>query len=276
MEYSDFQMPSPRCLFIDAHCHLADARFANSQLDQVIHRSKSQKIEGWVQGSASPLDWDLQLALQKRFGKGIITAFGLHPWWVASATERELEIELQNLENRIMDAQALGELGLDGRKNPHTLEIQKSAFISQLRIAKASGKPMILHIVGSHSDAIKELQKQAPFPKSGIVHSFSGSYEVARDYLALGFLISIGGAITKKGFKTLKSAISQLPPEKIVIETDAPDQTPCLPGISVSSLNEPANLIGIAQVIAGLANLEYEELLISSANNLERLFGVNL
>lgn len=265
--------------WIDAHCHLADSRYSTSDLDQIIQRSYAAHIYGWVQGGTCPADWDRQLDIQDRFGPGIITSFGLHPRWVAQSTEAEVKKALIRLEQDASQTQAIGELGLDLIPRFHTpecLDLQTLAFQAQLDIAKAIKKPLILHIVRAHPEVIRILKKRAPFPESGIVHSFSGNLEAVQEYLELGFLISMSGSITKRGFQKLKKAITSIPKEKIVVETDSPDQTPDFPEIQANDLNEPANLIGIAKVLADFYKTDYSEILSTSTQNIEQLFGVNI
>jgi TatD DNase family protein len=265
--------------WIDAHCHLADPRYSFTALNDIIARSKKAQISSWIQGGVSPLDWDRQQVIQNRYGSNVIMAFGLHPWWVSQCNNSSLEDGFCLLERRALQAPAIGELGLDFSTNfnsKEALDRQKVAFNFQLKLAQTLGKPLIIHAVRSHDHVISELQKKAPFKTGGIVHSFNGSLDVAKEYLALGFLISIGGSITKLGYKSLKKAVSCIPPDKIVIETDSPDQIPRLPGLPTNVLNEPANLIGIAKYLSDLCGLNYFDLLNSSTNNLKHLFRINV
>jgi len=96
----------------DAHCHLADARFQDT-IDDVLERSRQAGIVGWVQGGVCPDDWARQLELRKTHGMGVVTAFGLHPWWVAGAADEQVYQALISLESQVASAQAIGELGLD-------------------------------------------------------------------------------------------------------------------------------------------------------------------
>ena len=262
--------------WVDAHCHLADERLEN-RLDDILERSRAVGVGAWVQGGVSPDDWERQLKLKEKFGKAIVTAFGLHPWWVASNRKSEVEAALKKLEKKIPEAQALGELGLDFGPKHSSAENnlrQFWAFESQIEIAKRADKPLILHVVRAHAEALDILRDHGQYPASGIVHSFSSSYEIAKQYLDLGFYLSIGGSITREGFQNIKKAVGSFPLDRIVIETDSPDQTPKLPGIENDALNEPTNLIGIAQVLASLCGVERGALLSSSSDRLRKLFRI--
>jgi TatD DNase family protein len=259
---------------MDAHCHLADPRLAEG-LDRRLEEARHVGIAGWVQGGVDPEDWKRQRALRARLGPSIVLAFGLHPWWVAKHTEAELDRGLLLLEAELTQASALGELGLDlfpRHCPPETLPLQKKAFERQLALAKDTGKPLVLHIVKAHGPALEILKAYGPFPAGGLIHAFGGSAEVAKGYLALGFHLSLGGSVTREGFQNLKKAVGSLPLDRLLLETDAPDQTPDLPGLSREALNEPRFLLGIAEAVARLRGLEKEELLDRSTENLKRLF----
>src|SRR4051812_17646739 len=96
--------------WIDAHCHLADPRL---KLDPVLERSRTAGVTGWIQGGVGPKDWETQLELQKKLGPTFLTSFGLHPWWVIGATDADVDEALNILSQKLPQAQALGELGLD-------------------------------------------------------------------------------------------------------------------------------------------------------------------
>jgi TatD DNase family protein len=274
-------------MWIDAHCHLADLRFGGD-LDQVIDRSKKAKVDGWVQGGVCPEDWERQIQLQKTYGPRVWTAFGLHPWWVVEkslssslVSSPAISEGLRELQEKIHLAQALGELGLDySSRFRSNKEVQVEVFEKQLDIARQAGKPLIFHIVQAHGEAIEILKSWAPFSKGGIVHSFSGPFEVAKQYIDLGFLISVGGAATQRGFQTLKKTLTCLPLEKIVVETDSPDQKPLISDVGIrteeqnSLLNEPAHLVPIARAIAKIRQMDEEEILSRSTKNIERLFDL--
>ena len=114
----------------------------------------------------------------------------------------------------------------------------------------------------AHPEALDILKKLAPYPAGGLVHSFTGSQEVAKDYLELGFLISVGAAATLQGFQTFKKTVTSLPPDRLAIETDAPDQLP-----------EILDLLRVAEAVAALRGTTGREVLAVSAENIRRLFG---
>jgi TatD DNase family protein len=219
-------------------------------------------------------DWARQRDLKKRFPKEILTSFGLHPWWVAKHSREEFDQSLEKLVVSLADADGLGEIGLDyGPKVESESHVhQLYAFRRQLELLKAQPKPLVLHIVRSHLDASTLLSEFGPFAREGIVHSFSGTKENARKYLDLGLSLSISGGITRKGFESLKKAVTYIPLDRLLVETDSPDQP-----LEGQTFNEPTSLIEIARVIAEHRGKESaENVLLASATNVARIFRAHL
>jgi TatD DNase family protein len=250
--------------WIDAHCHLADKRFED--IDGVLERSRKANIIGWIQGGIDPEDWHRQGKLKERFGPHFLTAFGLHPWWVAQATESQITSGLAELQKKLPNADAAGEMGLDLMpKYAGSLATQVRVFQLQWDMAQKLAKPLIFHIVKGHTEVLKLLEKKGP--QRGIIHSFSGSPEEAKRYCAKGFLISISGVILRQGYEKVKKTVSALPPEQLVLETDSPDQ-------GLAEVNEPAFLGKVAEAAAALRKTEPEKLLDQSRENLKRVFKI--
>lgn len=264
--------PSPG--WIDAHCHLADPRLAPS-LEAVAARARAAGVTGWIQGGVGPDDWDRQLEVRRTLGPGCVPVFGLHPWWVAAADDEALDRALGALKTRLPEAKGVGELGLDLLpRHAASLGRQTRAFRAQLGLAKEAGLPLVLHVVRAHPEALAELEAQGPFPKGGLVHSFSAGPAEAARYLALGLTLSVGGSVTRDNSGRLKKTVASVAPDRLVVETDAPDQTPSLPGLERHALNEPAVLPRLADVIAAHRGVTRDALLTQSADNLKRLFSL--
>ena len=257
---------------MDAHCHLADPRFDQTRAD-VIARARVAGISFFLQGGVNQRDWERQLSLEQNFPHTLGLVFGLHPWHVAAASTREtdLDAEFPKLQSYATQALAIGEIGLDFSKKipPDSYDRQIRYFQRQLELARDLGKPVVLHIVGAHPQALTELKQIRP-ASGGLVHAFTGSHEIAREYLQLGFHLSIGAAVTRHGYETLKRAITRLPDERIVIESDAPDQPS--PSVPAGALNEPTSIFETAAAIAELRGTTPEQVLSQSAQSLKKLF----
>lgn len=263
--------------YIDAHCHLADPRLDSIRND-LLDRSRRAGVRAWIQGGVGPEDWERQKELKKQFPGEVHAVFGLHPWWIMDH-ERTEEIRqaLQCLEEQIQECCAIGEIGLDfGSRASRTesRDRQLWSFEAQLEIASRIPKPLVLHVVRAHAEALSCLKKrQRVLDRGGIVHAFSGTPGIAKSYLDLGFSISLGGTVTKKSAESLellKEMIAVIPEDRLLIESDAPDQAPAGWG---RKLNEPISILRIADTIAVIRGETPDELLRRSAENAVRIFG---
>lgn len=262
--------------WIDAHCHLSDPRLMIDLL-AVVERSFAAGVSGWVLGGVDPDDWSRQETLKKHLGAAVTLAFGVHPWRAAEWQSDEVEAALGELENRLAGATAIGELGLDASPNQggkKALPRQFPAFERQLALARRHRKPVVLHVVQAHDEALAVLEKEGELPAGGLVHSFGGSLEIATRYLALGLTLSLGAAVTRSGYRALKVAVPALPSDSFVVETDAPDQPPGDKGARKGgSGHEPSSLPLIAGAIAKLRGESAEDLLERSSARVRRIFG---
>ena len=263
--------------WIDAHCHLADPRL-KANLSEIFERAQRAGVDRFVQGGIDPADWDRQESLASARPPGqILAAFGLHPMWVAENSQDACEAALAELVRRLQPGAsgpaALGELGLDHRPRfaPETRPRQLEFFQRQLELPEGRSLPLILHVVRAHTEALQALKAvSSRRPLQGIVHSFSGSFEVARQYLDLGFFISVGGTMVGlQSFEKTAKTVIKLPPDRLVLETDSPDQPP--PSYA-GRLNEPASLWEVACAVGSLRNEAPEAVLDRSRSNLEKLF----
>jgi len=258
--------------YIDAHCHLADPRLQDI-LPETLRRAQEKHIHTFVQGGVGPEDWQRQRKLLEKYGECIVPCFGLHPWWVA---ERDLEENLQAisiLEENLNDSVGVGEIGLDfGRRfGEETYPVQETIFVKQLEIAQKVNKPIVLHLVRCHPRAITLLKLHGVPSCGGIVHAFGGSLDIAKAYIDMGLSISLGGICTRPGYKKLKRAITELPLERIVLESDSPDLAPYSWG---KRLNEPVSLLEVAQEVSVLRGCRSDELLHCASENVRRIFGL--
>lgn len=257
-------------MWIDAHCHLADPRWENS-LEDYLEDARALGISAWIQGGVGPDDWSQQKMLEARFPGQVYSCYGLHPWWVAQHTEAENDEALKILKTILSQARGFGELGLDFGKRFEDSEIQSKQihyFEKQLEWAEDFRLPLVLHIVQAHEKAIGIL-KTYPISQGGIIHSFSASINEAKRYLDLGFSLSISGVVARKGYEKLKDALKALPGDKIVLETDAPDQRP--DGVD-ETLNLPKNLLRVAKAVAMIRGESEESVLKTSTDNIKRIF----
>lgn len=175
----------------------------------------------------------------------------------------EIEVLLQN--PRVV---ALGEIGLDYYWDDVPRNKQKEVFIKQIQIAKKYNKPIVIHARDAYEDTYDILKQAA---HCGIMHCYSGSVEMAKRYIDIGFYISLAGPVTFKNAKVPKEVAIQIGIDHLMIETDCPYLTP---HPFRGKLNEPANVVYIAQEIAKLKNMEIEDVARITTFNAKRMFGI--
>lgn len=259
--------------WIDVHGHLTDPRLDDCREDW-IRTAIQSGIQGFVQGGIGPKDWLAQQDLKKKYPDQIGLCFGLHPYWVAQNSSEDCESALNQLAREIPQALLLGECGLDFRpefaKQEADFEKQMHFFEMQLELATMSGKPVVLHLVRAHQEALQIFKFMGVPAQRGFVHSFNGSWGQAQDFLKKGFLISLGGPVARQKNTKLHEVARLIPLESLLIETDTPDQ----PGDQYrGQLNPLQGLFEVARVIGEIRKISPLEILDISASNFKRLLG---
>lgn len=265
--------------FLDAHCHLNLLPTNEKFLGEL----KNQNLKGFCLGGYGPEDWDVQVDLQKRYlDLKWFKSFGLHPWWVVeNFKDNRISQALDLLEERLPDAEALGECGLDfsPRFPKESHEIQEQVCVRQIQLAVQFQKPLVLHVVRAHASMLNILSHQTLSPFPGLVHGFAGSLETGMEYMRLGFMLSIGPSILKRGFQNLKHAVSNIPLECLLVETDSTRQANIDPGKEPYRFgleDSCDDYIGLDEVAQGLSSYRQESpeaILAASTQNLIRLFN---
>lgn len=256
-------------MLIDTHCHLDAAEF-NPDRDVIAESAQKAGISGIVVPAVTRNNFDDVIALSRQH-TNCAYALGIHPMYVDAAEFDDIEV----LERYVRESApvAIGEIGLDffltnPRDNPQNIQRQKDFFVAQLKIAQQYQLPVILHVRGAIDDILKELRK-VKLP-GGIAHAFNGSFQQAQQFIALGFKLGFGGAMTYDRALHIRELAKKLPLEAIVLETDAPDIPPEWMG--KTGRNSPLELPRIAQVLADLRQLKITQVLdITSANALKVL-----
>ena len=204
---------------IDSHCHL-DLEPLKSRLPQILQEAGAAGVLGFVVPGVHPDGWPGILALAAENPR-VRPAFGIHPMYAGSVTDQILDRLLKLAAQGV----AIGETGLDPAYQA-PLELQEQVFREQIRIAVTSGLPVLVHCRRVYQRVANILREERADRVGGIMHAFSGSVEMAREFIRLGFAISISGAVTwSNAVKPLRVA-AELPLEHLVLETDAPDMTP--------------------------------------------------
>lgn len=269
--------------FIDAHSHLADPRF-DSPGDEfrslLLAEAKALGVSLHLQGGVGPEDWGLQKKLSEQFPE-ILPVYGLHPYWVADHSDAECSTALDTLARSLTGAIALGETGLDLR--PHIMKDSKdrqfSCFEAQLELAEFANLPVVLHLVRAFEEAQRVFEMWGVPPRGGMVHSFNGTAKEAEAYLKFGFFISVGGPAARASNHRLHQALKEIPLDRLLLETDSPDQPPDRTGEEVSlgfndELNRPASLFKVAEAVAKIHRLSPSEVLDIASQNCRKLLSL--
>ncbi|MCU1279330.1 MAG: putative deoxyribonuclease YcfH [bacterium] len=253
----------------DTHCHLQELDDA----DDAIVRARAAGVTRMLLAGVAPEAWQRDDALAARHD-GLSLSYGLHPQAVATLDDGACDQIVRALDERLSrrDARvvAVGEIGLDGvGERRGSIDRQERIFRAQLALARKHSLPVALHVLREHPRALAILRDE-PLPAGGVLHSCSASPELAREYVALGFHVSFSGSITwHNSDNKAARAAAVVPRDRLVVETDAPDQTPepQRPG-----RNEPAFLVAIVQAIAHLWGVEFAEAARVTDENAHRLF----
>lgn len=250
-------------MMIDSHCHFDDTSF-DPDRDQAWQRAEAVGVTALVLPAVSAANWPRIQATAQDY-RHAYASFGLHP--VFQAEHRPAH--LGELERWLADypAVAVGECGLDYFVEGLDSGEQESYFSAQLAIARGADLPVIIHARRAVDPVLKQLRR---FPGlRGVVHSFSGSEQQAQQLIDLGFYLSFGHPVTYSRAKRLHRLVAQLPLQRMMLETDAPDQ----PGAAHrGERNEPAYLPEVLQCVARLREESESEIAAVTARNAIELF----
>lgn len=234
---------------IDTHCHL-DLEPLYSHLSEVIPRARRAGVTLCVVPGVHPDGWEAMAALAG-LHEGIFPAYGVHPMHAGTVDDAILT----RLAGRASTGVAIGEIGLDPTYTV-ALERQERAFREQLRLAVSLGLPVLVHCRRAFQRTLRVLQEEHADQVGGIMHAFSGSPEMAREFIQLGFAISISGMVTRETAVRPLRLVRELPLESLVLETDAPDMTPQRyrgqsnqPAYMVETLRAVADIKGVPPVV---------------------------
>lgn len=250
-------------MYIDTHCHLHHRKF-NKDRKQILEQMKACGIELFVE---VPIDFASNYDMREKIPQGHF-AVGVHPSKVAVMESEESLPQLKRL-TAMQNTVAIGETGLDIRISEK--DIQEKHFRTFIELALEYDKPLILHLrgEGTYQRAIEVLREYDRTFK-GVLHCFSGDVKDAFRFMEMGFHLGIGGLVTYKENAGLKRAVKEIPPEKILLETDSPFLRPeiCLN----DKRNTPLNIPAIATEIAHIKGIGAQEMAVITTKNARELF----
>lgn len=255
-------------MLFDTHAHL-NAEQYNEDLEQVIERAKSEKVEKIVVvGFDRPtITRAMELIEEYDF---IYAAIGWHPVDAIDMTDEDLAwIKDLSQHEKVV---AIGEMGLDYYWDKSPKDVQKEVFRRQIALAKEVKLPIVIHNRDATEDVVTILKEEGAAEVGGIMHCFTGSLEIAKACMEMNFYISFGGPVTFKNAKKPKEVVKEIPSDKLLIETDCPYLTP-VP--FRGKRNEPSYVKYIAEQIAELREISFEELAELTTKNAKKVFRIN-
>ena len=251
-------------MIFDTHAHYDDDAFDEDR-DTLLGEIFSSGICCITDVGASVKSSKSAVALSKKWPQ-IYAAVGVHPDSTADMTEEDIET-LRNLA-RVKKVVAIGEIGLDYYWDKEGHDLQKHWFIRQLDLAREMNKPVMIHSREAAADTM-EIMKEHGKGLKGVIHCYSYSLEMAREYVKMGYYIGVGGVVTFKNSKKLKEIVEEIPLESIVLETDCPYLAPTpFRGKRNSSLYLPY----VVEAIAELKGISAEQVIEQTEKNARDLY----
>ena len=255
-------------MIFETHAHYDDRAFDKDRVD-LLKSLPENGIGAVVNAGSSLSSIETIRELTKQYSY-VYGAVGIHPCDTGDLTEERFAwLKKQCADEKIV---AVGEIGLDYHWDTESHDTQKKWFCAQMEIARQEKKPFIIHSRDAAEDTLRTMKElRAGDMYGGVIHCFSYSVEIAREYLDMGLYLGIGGVLTFPNGKKLKEVAAYAPLEQILLETDSPYLSP-VPnrGKRNSSLNLPY----IAKELANIKGITYDQVVDITENNARKLFGL--
>ena len=248
-------------MLIDTHLHLVNEGF---DIDNVIKRASDAGVKYLIVSGSDLIDNRLNKELIVKYNNIFLSA-GYHPSCAGDVSEDDFSFLDSMLGNsRVV---AIGEIGLDYHYGKEDRDAQISLFRRQLDLAVKHNLPVVVHTRDAFLDTYNILKE---YPLRGVIHCFSGSIEVARKFIDLGYYLGIGGVVTFKNSK-LGEVVKSVGLSRIVFETDSPYLSPYR-----GEVNEPCNVSYICSYVAKLLGVSLEEAKLVTTGNACKLFDLDI
>lgn len=252
----------------DTHAHLYDEQFT-AELDQIFSRMTAAGVNR-VMCVGFDVNSSRQAVIMAESHSGVAAAVGVHPHDADNAAPDYLS-QLADMTGHPRVA-AVGEIGLDYYRDLSPRPVQQRVFREQLALVRELEMPVIIHARDAFGDLMDILRRDGISQAGGVIHCFSGSWEVAKEAMGMGLYISLAGPVTYKKAPRLQEIAVRVPKERLLIETDCPFLTP---EPYRGRRNEPSYVRYVAQHIATLRDITLEELAQLTTDNAKKLFRVD-
>jgi TatD DNase family protein len=254
-------------MLFDSHAHYDDEKFDNDRYD-IIKKAHENGVS-YILNAASDIASSIEsISLSQEF-EYVYSAVGVHPHNVGDINDNTVVTLADFASNK--KVVAIGEIGLDYYYDTAPREIQKYWFAKQINLARNLKLPVIVHDRDAHEDCMNIIKSEKANEVGGVFHCYTGSIEMARELLKNNFYISIGGAVTFKNAKTIVGVAAYIPNDRFLIETDCPYMTP---EPHRGKRNDSSYIRLVAEKIAEIKGLTFEELAFLTTNNAKKLFKI--
>ncbi|MBF6623096.1 MAG: hydrolase TatD [Pseudomonadales bacterium 32-61-5] len=254
-------------MLVDSHCHLdrLDLTAHEGSLDAALEAARQRGVGHFLCIGISADNAAAVKTLAERYAD-VDCSVGVHPLDLAPNAEPALDWLLAELEHPYVVA--IGETGLDYHYEPEAAELQQRSFRLHLDAASVCGKPVIVHTRAARTDTL-DLLREAALPQAGVLHCFTEDWDMARAALDLGYYISFSGIVTFRNADALRDVARRVPADRLLVETDSPYLAP-MPYRGKSNL--PQYVHEVAQFLAELRGVDFEQLSEQTTDNFRRLF----
>lgn len=236
----------------DSHCHVDEPKFDGDREEVLLRMREAGVTRYAVIGSDMASSRHAMDFAQRH--EGCIAAIGIHPHEASGMKEADLEtLSVWAREEKV---QAIGEIGLDYFYDFSPREVQQRVCEAQMELAWELQMPVVYHIRDAHQDMLNLMKSRKDHLTGGIIHCFSGSWEIAKEYLKLGFYISFAGPVTFKKAPKLQESAVHIPRDRLLIETDSPYLAP---EPVRGRRNEPTNVRYVCEKLAALRGEAVED-----------------
>jgi TatD DNase family protein len=253
-------------MLVDSHCHLDFPDLA-ADLDGVMALMQKNQVTHALCVSVTLEDFPKVRAIAEKYPH-VFASVGIHPDY-EGVSEGAPEILARLADHP--KVVAIGETGLDYFRLKGDLGWQRERFRNHIRAARLCGRPLIIHTREAAQDTIRIMREEGADKAGGVMHCFTESWEVAQAAMDLGFYISFSGIVTFKNAKALKEVARKVPLERMLIETDSPYLAP-VP--HRGKINQPGLVRHVAEEIARLRNMPFEQIAAETTKNFLNLFKI--
>lgn len=254
-------------MLVDTHAHIDDAKYDEDR-DEMVARAKEYGVTRIITMGDTMASSLNAIKLAEKYD-GVYAGAGVHPQEALSLIPSDYDTLAQWMTNP--KVKVLGEIGLDYYYENASREKQQEIFIRQLDVARQMHMPVSIHDRDAHGDTMAILKKEGK-GITGSIHCFSGSYEMAKELLKMGWFLGVDGPLTFKNAAKLPEIIAKIPLERLLLETDSPYLAP-VP--KRGKRNEPAYVKYIAEKVAEVRGISFEEVASQTTQNAINVFNLD-